>query len=63
MANLILGIDFGTSTTVLRFRMADSDAIYPVKDRYDGCDYIPTAMFKPQNEAEKRLYLYRFYLR
>ena len=32
MAKIIVGIDFGTSTTVVRWRKEDSDEIHVIKD-------------------------------
>ena len=43
---LIVGIDFGTSTTVVRYRMEDSDVIYSLKDQSGNSDIFPTVIFK-----------------
>ena len=43
---LIVGIDFGTSTTVVRYRMEDSDDIYSLKDPSGNSDIFPTVIFK-----------------
>lgn len=41
---LIVGIDFGTSTTVVRYRVDGSDVIYPIKD--GERNIIPSVIFK-----------------
>ena len=43
---LIVGIDFGTSTTVVRYRMEDSDVIQSLKDANGTSDIIPTVIFR-----------------
>ena len=43
---LIVGIDFGTSTTVVRYRMEDSDVIQSLKDANGTSDIIPTIIFR-----------------
>ena len=43
---LIVGIDFGTSTTVVRYRMEDSDVIQSLKDANGTSDVIPTVIFR-----------------
>ena len=46
MTKLIVGIDFGTSTTVVRYRMEGSDEILPVRDG-NGVDvYSPSVIFR-----------------
>lgn len=46
---LIVGIDFGTSTTVVRYRLENSDEIQAVKD--GTSDIIPTAIFRNANNT------------
>lgn len=46
MAKLIVGIDFGTSTTVVRYSLEGSGVIYPVKDANGTSDIIPSCIFK-----------------
>ena len=43
---LIVGIDFGTSTTVVRYRMEDSEIIQSLKDANGTSDIIPTVIFR-----------------
>lgn len=43
---LIVGIDFGTSTTVVRYRMEDSEIIQSLKDANGTSDVIPTVIFR-----------------
>lgn len=43
---LIVGIDFGTSTTVVRYRMEDSEVIQSLKDANGTSDIIPTVIFR-----------------
>lgn len=43
---LIVGIDFGTSTTVVRYRMEDSEIIQSLKDANGRSDVIPTVIFR-----------------
>ena len=43
---LIVGIDFGTSTTVVRYRLENSDDIKTVKDADGISDIIPTVIFR-----------------
>ena len=42
---LIVGIDFGTSTTVVRYRMEDSNIIQSIKES-NGNDIIPSVIYK-----------------
>ena len=50
---LIVGIDFGTSTTVVRYRLENSDEIKPVKDADGRSDAIPTVIFRsPGGDTE-----------
>lgn len=44
---LIIGIDFGTSTTVVRYKWEGSDTISPIKDTDGSSDIIPSVIFKP----------------
>lgn len=44
--NLIVGIDFGTSTTVVRYRKEGSDVIHSLKDANGISDVIPTVIFR-----------------
>lgn len=43
--NLIVGIDFGTSTTVVRYRQASSNEIHEIKGE-DGKNVIPSFMLR-----------------
>lgn len=43
---LIVGIDFGTSTTVVRYRMENSNEIHVLKDANGIGDIIPTVIFR-----------------
>lgn len=43
---LIVGIDFGTSTTVVRYRMEDSNIIQSLKDDNGTKEIIPTVIFR-----------------
>ena len=43
---LIVGIDFGTSTTVVRYRVDGSDVIQTIKDKNGVSDIIPSVIFK-----------------
>lgn len=43
---LIVGIDFGTSTTVVRYKVEGTDVVNSVKDANGVSDTIPTVMFK-----------------
>lgn len=45
---LIVGIDFGTSTTVVRYRMENSDEIKSLND-VDGSNIIPSAIYRNNN--------------
>lgn len=50
---LIVGIDFGTSTTVLRYREENSDEIHVLKDADNKSDIIPTLIYRyPDGRAE-----------
>lgn len=44
---LIVGIDFGTSTTVVRYRVEGSSVIQAVKADNGKTEIIPSAIFKP----------------
>lgn len=52
---LIVGIDFGTSTTVVRYKIEGTDVIKPIKDADGVNDIIPSAIFK---NTEQNLTLY-----
>lgn len=52
MAKLIVGIDFGTSTTVVRYKMEGSKEISSVKDLNGTSDFIPSAIFRIANQKE-----------
>lgn len=43
---LIVGIDFGTSTTVVRYKVEGTDTVNSVKDTNGISDTIPTVIFK-----------------
>lgn len=43
---LIVGIDFGTSTTVVRYKVEGTDTVNSVKDTNGIADTIPTVIFK-----------------
>lgn len=43
---LIVGIDFGTSTTVVRFKEEGADSVKPIKDSDRVHDIIPSAIFR-----------------
>lgn len=43
---LIVGIDFGTSTTVVRYKVEGTDTVNSVKDSDGVSDTIPTVIFK-----------------
>ena len=52
MAKLIVGIDFGTSTTVVRYKKEGTDNILPVKDQNGTSDYIPSAIFRMEGRQQ-----------
>jgi molecular chaperone DnaK (HSP70) len=56
---LIVGIDFGTSTTVVRYKEEGTDVIKPIKDADGVSDIIPSAIFRVdgQNQTVVRLML------
>ncbi len=60
---LIIGIDFGTSTTVVRYKWEGSDTISSIKDSDGNSDIIPSVIFKPTNGATLygKIALNRFY--
>lgn len=51
---LYIGIDFGTSTTVIKYRYSGQDERYiqAITDPKDGRRTIPTVVYYPQNEGE-----------
>ena len=49
MAKIIVGIDFGTSTTVVRWRKEDSDEIHVIKDGNGQSTVIDSAIFIPKD--------------
>lgn len=52
MTKLIVGIDFGTSTTVVRYKREGTDNIVPIKDKDGVSDIIPSAIFI-RNDGQK----------
>lgn len=48
---LIVGIDFGTSTTVVRYKKEGSDDISDVKDMNGTSDFIPSAIFRMDGQG------------
>lgn len=53
---LIIGIDFGTSTTVVRYKWLGSDSICLIKDADGSSDLIPTVIFRPAANGAPTLY-------
>lgn len=53
---LIIGIDFGTSTTVVRYKMLGSESIESIKDADGKSDLIPSVIFKPAASGAPTLY-------
>ena len=51
MAKIIVGIDFGTSTTAVRWRKEDSDEVHVLNDS-NGRTVIDTAIFIPDDNGE-----------
>lgn len=49
MKKLIIGIDFGTSTTVVRYKLEGSDTLCTIKDSDGRSDIIPSVIFKTAN--------------
>ena len=49
---LIVGIDFGTSTTVVRYKKEGTDIVLPVKDLNGMSDVIPSAIFRKADNNE-----------
>ena len=52
MAKLIVGIDFGTSTTVVRYKNTGTNDILPVRDKNGQNTYIPSAIFRIQGQQQ-----------
>lgn len=53
---LIVGIDFGTSTTVVRYKVEGTDIVYSVKDADGISDTIPTVIFKCVDGSSTTVY-------
>lgn len=53
---LIVGIDFGTSTTCVKYKWEGSDPINSIKDANGVTDTIPTVIFRPEAEGAKPIY-------
>lgn len=53
---LIVGIDFGTSTTCVKYKWEGSDPINSIKDANGVTDIIPTVIFRPEAEGAKPIY-------
>jgi len=53
---LIVGIDLGTNTTIVRYKWVGSDSITAIKDADGASDIIPTVIFRPESEDAKPLY-------
>lgn len=53
---LIVGIDFGTSTTCVKYKWEGSDPINSIKDANGVTDIIPTVIFRPEAENAKPIY-------
>ena len=53
---LIVGIDFGTSTTVVRYKEEGTDVIKPIKDADGVSDIIPSAIL-----VLRQIWWYFFY--
>ena len=49
---LIVGIDFGTSTTVVRYKEEGTDVIKPIKDADGVSDIIPSAIFRVDGQNQ-----------
>lgn len=52
MSKLIVGIDFGTSTTVVRYKKEGTENVLPIKDQNGTSDYIPSAIFRMENRQQ-----------
>lgn len=53
---LIVGIDLGTSTSVVRYKTEGSDTISTVKDADGKSELIPSVIFRPENPEIETLY-------
>ena len=53
---LIVGIDFGTSTTIVKYKIEGNDTIVSIKDSDGVSDIIPTAIFRPTSTDAQTLY-------
>lgn len=60
---LIVGIDFGTSTTVVRYKEEGTDVIKPIKDADGVSDIIPSAIFRVDGQNQTCMAVVRLMLK